>query len=95
MTLDLYLKRNHFGQENAVLSKELELLFSMKGAEIRKIVNDCRARGVPICSCKKGYFYASSPAETSATIKQLESRIKRISIAKNGLIKSKDTGETS
>lgn len=88
MNIESYLKQNHIGRDNAVKSKDLECLFSITGSELRRIVNDSRANGIPICSCRKGYFYAATNEETSATIRQLESRIKKIKEAKNGLISS-------
>ena len=84
-TLVEHLKRYHFGEENAVTSKELEAAFSVKGIELRNIINTLRRSGVPIASSANGYFYAATAHEVRATIAHMSHRIIGISRAIDGL----------
>lgn len=79
------LKEKHSGEENAVLSRELEHRLGCKGTEIRRMVNDLRCCGVPICSCAFGYYYAANQSEIKRTISSLANRIKKIQAAMDGL----------
>ena len=81
-----YLRKYHTGGEKAVPSHRLEAVFSMKGSEIRRYVNLLRCEGVPICSGESGYYYASTYEELEATVRQLNSRIEKIAMARNGII---------
>ena len=83
-----HLKHNHFGEENIVVSKQLESFFNLPGSELRRSVNRLRGNGVPICSSDHGYFYAATESELKRTIYQLRSRIKNISRAEKGLSKA-------
>ena len=56
-----------------------------KGTEVRKIVNELRSNGVPICSLPIGYYYAETKSEIKDTLAHLESRIKKIEKAKEGM----------
>lgn len=80
-----YLERYHQGAEKAISSKELENIFGIRGRLIRKEVNSLRCEGKPLCSDAMGYFYGRTSHELSATISQLDSRIYRISQARDGL----------
>jgi hypothetical protein len=81
-----FLKKNHTGRENAALSKTLEAFFDLNGREVRKCVNTLRGGGFPVCSDMVGYYYAASQDEVNETIAQLNSRITKISNARNGLL---------
>ena len=81
-----YLKRYHTGEGKAVQSKGLEFRFQMSGRKIRDIVNELRCDGYPICSDENGYYYAANKKEVMRSISQLNSRIEKISEAKNGLV---------
>lgn len=83
-----YLYYKHMGKENAASSKTLEAIFDISGKRIRDIVNTLRCKGVPICSDMLGYYYASTQHEINTTIAQLNSRMTKISNAKNGLLNS-------
>lgn len=87
MDIGTRLKTMHCGEVNAIKSPALEKIYHCSGAEIRKQINELRCMGNPICSTRKGYFYASSVQETTTTIKQLESRAKKITEAKNGMLR--------
>ena len=44
------LERYHSGESNAATSRELECVFSIKGIEVRQMVNRLRRKGIPIAS---------------------------------------------
>ena len=75
----------HKGRRKAITSKEIENDFQCKGTEVRKIVNELRSNGVPICSLPIGYYYAETKSEIKDTLAHLESRIKKIEKAKEGM----------
>lgn len=60
MNFEQYMRTQHKGKANAVKSREIEAAFHCKGAEVRRMVNDLRCKGIPICSCNEGYYYADS-----------------------------------
>lgn len=75
----------HKGIRKAITSKEIENDFQCKGTEVRKIVNELRSNGVLICSSPTGYYYAENKSEIKDTLAHLESRIKKIEKAKEGM----------
>ena len=85
-----YLKMNYRGSGNQVSSKQLEAFFHVKGTEIRRMVNSLRCKGEPICSDYYGYYYAANQLEINATIAQLNSRIRSIADARDGLLNRAD-----
>lgn len=80
-----YMQTEHKGKANAVFSKELERLFHCKGTEIRRMVNELRIKGVPICSCSRGYYYAENRSDIEETIAHLDGRVSKIKAAQDGL----------
>lgn len=82
-----YLEKYHRGENNPISSKMLEVVFHIKGTEIRRLVNSLRCAGKPICSDAMGYFYGETPLEVKATIAQLNSRVRKIAQARDGLNK--------
>ena len=84
-SLTEHLKRNHFGERNAVNSRTLEQLFGLSGKELRNTINTLRRSGVPIASSINGYFYAATAQEIRATINHMAHRIEGISKAIRGL----------
>ena len=87
MNFEQYMKAKHNGKAKAIKSQELESLFNCKGVQIREKVNELRSRGVPICSCNKGYYYSESMDDIKETIVHLDSRIKKIKTAESGMRK--------
>ena len=73
-----FMSDEHIGRKKAITSKEIENAFQCKGTEVRKIVNELRSNGVPICSSPIGYYYAETKSEIKDTLAHLESRIKKI-----------------
>ena len=82
MNFEQYMLTQHKGKANAVKSREIEAAFHCKGAEVRRMVNDLRCKGVPICSCNEGYYYADSDQDICFTIAHLNGRIKKMQAAK-------------
>ena len=82
-----YIQTKHKGKSNAILSAELQKKFNCSGRDIRNMVNEMRIRGVPICICNNGYYYAESVEDIESTIAQLGSRIRGIKAAQDGLRK--------
>ena len=82
-----YLEKNYRGENNPISSKMLEVVFHVNGSEIRRIVNSLRCDSKPICSDATGYFYGETPLEIKATIAQLNSRVRKIAMAGDGLNK--------
>ena len=83
-----YLHAQCLGKGKAVPSQALEQALNLSGNSLRKQVNRLRREGVPIASCSRGYFYAETEEELQRTIRQLQSRIKKIAYAERGLIKA-------
>jgi hypothetical protein len=77
------------GEGNRITASEINKLTNIKGAAIRRIVNESRAKFVPIASDCKGYFMAETPDELDHTIAQLNSRIHKMIRAREGLKKAK------
>lgn len=66
-----YLKRCCLGQESAISSKRLRKMFHIREADLRKMIHNLRAEGIPICSDRTGYFFPANAWEVIATIGHL------------------------
>ena len=84
----VYIKEHHRGKEKAVSSAYLQSRFSISSRTVRKLVNQLRNDGNPICSDENGYYYATDQKELFNSIHQMTSRIKEITKVKNGLVKA-------
>lgn len=84
----IYMKEHHAGKEKAVSSAYLQSRFSISSRTVRKLVNQLRNEGNPICSDENGYYYATDQKELLNSIHQMRSRIIEIAKAKNGLVKA-------
>lgn len=90
-----HLERYHLGALCAATSRELERTFSIKGTELRQLVNQLRRAGIPIASNGSGYFYAATEQEVRATIGHLTRRISGIAAAIHGLNRSLEQFDTA
>lgn len=81
-----YLKKYHTGKDNAVLSRELERLFSLEGRSLRRRISRLRQDGYPICSDENGYYYAENQLEINSTVCRLNELITKISNSRTGLL---------
>jgi len=86
-TLIWYMKIFHPGEAKPAASKELEAIFGIRGAALRRSINAMRRQGVPIASGENGYYYAETELEVRRTIAHLKHRISGISAAIRGLEK--------
>ena len=84
----IYMKEYHTGKEKAVPSAYLQNRFYISSRAVRKLINQLRNDGNPICSDDNGYYYASDRKELHASIRQMTSRIREIAKAKRGLVKA-------
>lgn len=80
-----FLRDYCVGKHNAKKSREFQMLMGVKGADIRRMVNELRFAGHPICSGKEGYWYAETEDEVLETLNNLQSRVYGINKAINGL----------
>lgn len=78
-----YLMLNAYGKDNALTAPELNNWG--RGVTIRSMVNALRSEGYPICSGRKGYYYAQDRDEIKQTLNNLESRISSMREACVGL----------
>lgn len=77
-----------FKLSNPILSSELELEFNIPGFKVREMINELRQEKYPIGSNRSGYYWANTYQELLPTIEDLQSRIKGIKKALDGLEKS-------
>ena len=90
-----FLERYHSGESNAATSRELECVFSIRGIEVRQMVNRLRRKSIPIASSGNGYYYAATEQEVRATIAHLTRRISGIAAAIAGLNHSLEQFDTA
>lgn len=74
-------------------AKELGILFGINDIEVRKIINEYRSDGIPICSSHKGYYYSESAEDIVKTIASLKRRIAGIQKAIDGLQKNVEVSD--
>lgn len=77
------------GKPNARKRMELWSMTGMSDREMRQAVADLRRIGYPICNDQdgEGYYLSAEPEQITSQIKQIDSRIKALAIAKRGLKK--------
>lgn len=88
-----YLKKHHTGRGKAILSRELERLFSLDSRNLRRKISSLRRDGFPICSDETGYYYAETQEEINDTICRLNSLVLRISNARTGMLYASILGD--
>lgn len=80
-----YLKNKHTGADSCISGRLLGAMFDISTIELRKVINEARREGIPICSCDKGYFYSELPSDILKTVNSLTGRIAKMQEAINGL----------
>lgn len=78
--------RNHGSADNPVVNHEMAAHFHTSEVNIRKLINQARCDGYPICSCGKGYYYSTDKADIVETIHSLNSRTIAVGKAISGLL---------
>ena len=85
--------RNHGSIDEPVMNHEMAAHFMTSEANIRKLINQARCEGHPICSCRKGYFYSTNKADIVETIHSLNSRTISVGKAISGLLTTLNRAE--
>ena len=62
-------------QEGLITGKQLSEMFGVEECTIRRIINEARASGIPICSKRWGYYFSDECEDITATIQFLTHRI--------------------
>ena len=78
--------RNHGSIDKPVHNKEIAAHLLTNEVNIRKKINEARSKGIPICSCDKGYYYSENKSEILATIQSLMNRTMAVERAVSGLL---------
>ena len=86
-----HLRRYHPGALCAATSRELERTFSIKGTELRQLVNQLRRAGIPIASNSSGYFYAATEQEVRTAVKESGFPIVKSRCPADGVTTREDT----
>ena len=85
-TICAYLKEHHTGKSRAILSRDLQRLFSIDGRNLRRKICALRQDGCPICSDESGYYYADNQKEINQTVYRLNGMLTKVSNARTGLL---------
>ena len=85
-TICAYLKEHHTGKSRAILSRDLQRLFSIDGRNLRRKISALRQDGCPICSDESGYYYADNQKEINQTVYRLNGMLTKVSNARTGLL---------
>jgi hypothetical protein len=85
-TICAYLKEHHTGKNRAILSRDLQRLFSIDGRNLRRKISSLRQDGYPICSDESGYYYADNQKEINQTVYRLNGMLTKVSNARTGLL---------
>lgn len=57
----------------------------IRGAEVRRYINQIRSSGIPVCSDHKGYYISSKEEYVKTQISSMENRISAMQNAIGGL----------
>lgn len=80
-----YIMAHSNGKKAPICGSELAVGFCTSQVSIRKLINEARSIGDPICSCGKGYYIPSDKSEIEETIESIQGRIAVMNSAVNGL----------
>lgn len=80
-----YIMKHSNGKKSPVCGSTIAAVFSMPQAAVRKLINEARSAGDPICSCGKGYYIPTDKSEIEETINSIEGRIAGMTKAIDGL----------
>lgn len=74
-----------FRKPHSLTSRDLSEITGDSRENIRKIINELRTEGIPVCSTNAGYFISENPRDIEKTVNSLEGRIRSIKGAAMGL----------
>lgn len=69
-----------------ITAKRLSKMTGYTETFIRKLINEARSAGVPICSTQRGYYFSNDQVDISQTVKFLTRRLQTQLKAIDGLI---------
>lgn len=77
---------NNGSAEKPVRNHQISAHFHTNETNVRKLINQARCEGIPICSCSKGYYHSNNKADIVATIQSLNNRTISVEKAISGLL---------
>lgn len=80
-----YIDAHSDGKRKPICGSQIASAFGISGIAVRRMVNEARCNGDPICSGGRGYYIASNSEEVQQTIDSLDGRIAVMRNAKEGL----------
>ncbi|MCM1221039.1 MAG: hypothetical protein NC548_41805 [Lachnospiraceae bacterium] len=80
-----YIMTHSNGKKAPVCGSTIASVFSISQVAVRKLINEARSAGDPICSCGKGYYIPNDKSEIKETIDSIEGRIAGMNKAIDGL----------
>lgn len=80
--------QNHGTADAPVMNHQISAHFNISEVTVRKLINQARCEGIPICSCSKGYYYSEDKTDIVATIQSLNHRTISVERAISGLLKN-------
>lgn len=73
------------GEANAISNKQVAVLAKCTPREVRRLVEQARQEGEPICSCDNGYFIAETADELRRMLKKHYHQINTMIATAKGL----------
>ena len=80
-----YLSKYHTDETSALKNRDLRTLFNLTERQVRRVVNELRRDGVPICSSSEGYWYSSDRADIVKTLNRMEAQKNNMELSIAGL----------
>lgn len=73
------------GEKNAISNKQVAVLAKCTPREVRRLVEQARQEGEPICSCDNGYFIAETTDELRRMLRKHYHQINTMIATAKGL----------
>ncbi len=83
-----HLKKYHTGKDNVITCKELHRELQVSESTVRGYVVSLRKSGIPICSCRYGYYYPESHTDVLETVTRFNKYLLTLSATNTYLIKA-------
>lgn len=84
-----YLKEYHTGMENVINRKEIKKSFKIKENTSKYYVSLLRKAGIPICSCRYGYFFPDTYSEVMDNVMRFNKYISTLSATSADMVEGK------
>lgn len=72
-------------EDGVITARVISKVMGCAESYVRKLINQARSNGVPICSTTAGYYFSDDYADITSTIKFLTHRVNTQMQAINGL----------